>query len=402
VSFRFLYYWFNPFSVKYHSCLKEDIMSKNILLKQTFFNPIFKALCALSLTFSLTYAKDPSIPEVDEKLIESKLRSLIYGFECSQMQKVSQFDSSVLWVKDKDKLNAQNISSKIRYIRFAGEILNGGVWDLKTQSYVSADRQFMYFLKDSNLIVQSVCDKQQFALSNFDKQRDSFHLKLRTKPTKEIAIVINVADSMKDYVLAFKEIAPSLAKHIFKEGEDVYAKITLVSFSSNDIKDFDDVFNVQDFVEEANTLQTANTQSQMINYALIKAMSHFTKDNGLEKEIYLITDSGLNDEENAQRMLKLTKNLNDNSVFNSGGSKENWVSIHTFSLRKNVSFLENLAQETGGNFYTPKSIYDFKKTLLKLSNDGKDVDPSEIHNEIIPSKTHKMYDPDDPDDNPPN
>lgn len=379
-------------------------MNKNTLFKQTkhtCFNQILKAFCALSLTFSLSYAKDPSIPEVDEKLIENQLRSLIYGFECNTMQKVSHFDSSVLWVKDKDKLNAQNISNKIHYIRFAGEILNGGIWDTKAQAYVSPDRQFMYFLKDNNLVVQSVCDKQQFFLNNFDKQSDSFHLKLRTKPTKEVAIVLNVANSMRDYVLAFKEIAPNLAGHIFEDlSEDVYAKITLVSFSSNDVKDFDDVFNTQDFVEETKTLQTTNTQSQMINYALIKAMSHFTKDNGLKKEIYLITDSGLNDTHNAQRMLKLTKNLNDNSVFNSKGSKDNWVKIHTFSLKQNVPFLENLSKETEGNFYTPKNVYDFKKILLTLSNDGKDINPSEIHNEIIPSKTNKIYDPDNPNDNP--
>ncbi|MGI0406369.1 hypothetical protein ACRE1U_03545 [Helicobacter himalayensis] len=370
-------------------------------IKHICLNHILKTLCALSFSLSFTYAKDPSIPEVDENLIKNTLPNLIYGFECNQMQKVSHFDSSVLWVKDKDKVNVQNISNKFRYIRFAGEILNGGIWDAQAQAYVSANRQFMYFLKGSNLIVQSVCDKQQFFLSNYDKQSDNLHLKLRTKPTKEIAIVLNVANSMRDYVLAFKEIAPSLAKHIFKEGEDVYAKITLVSFSSNDIKDFDDVFNAQDFTKDVNTLQTTNTQSQMINYALIKAMSHFTKDNGLKKEIYLISDSGLNDAHNAQRMLKLTKNLNDNSVFNSKGTKENWVKIHTFSLKQNIAFLENLSKETEGNFYAPKSIYDFKKTLLNLSNDGKDVDPSEIHNAIIPSKTHKIYDPDNPDDNPP-
>lgn len=383
--------------------LKEDIMYQFTLLKHTCFNQILKALCALSLLLSLSYAKDPipEVPEVDENLIKSTLPNLIYGFECSQMQKVSHFDSSVLWVKDKDKLNAQNISNKFRYIRFAGEILNGGAWDAQAQAYVSPDRQFMYFLKDNNLVVQSVCDKQQFFLNNYDKQSDSFHLKLRTKPTKEVAIVINVADSMKDYVLAFKEIAPSLAKHIFKEDEDMYAKITLVSFSFNDVKDFDDVFNTQDFVEETKTLQTTNTQSVMVNYALIKAMSHFTKDNGLKKEIYLITDSGLNDAHNAQRMLKLTKNLNNNSVANSKGSKDNWVKIHTFSLGQKLEFLENLSKETEGNFYAPKSIYDFKKTLLALSNDGKDVEPSEIHNEIIPSKTNKIYDPDDPNDNPP-
>lgn len=72
-----------------------------------------------------------------------------------------------------------------------------------------------------------------------------------------------------------------MAKHIFKdEIGEAYAKIKLVTFSSYDVKDFDDV----------NTLPTKRGSSKMVNYALIAAMSHFTKDNGLKKEIYLITD----------------------------------------------------------------------------------------------------------------
>ncbi len=59
-----------------------------------------------------------------------------------------------------------------------------------------------------------------------------------------------------------------------------------------------------------------------------------------------------------------------------------------------------LAEATEGNFYEPNSIYEFKKELLKLSNDGKDVDPAEFKGIIVPSKTHKIYDPDNP-DNPP-
>lgn len=365
---------------------------------------IFKAICGLSLMFSLTQAQTPKvyqaqeIPEVDEKLIENLLPRLIYGFQCEQMRSISHFDPSVLWVKDNDKIDAQKVSKKIHYIRFAGKILNGGILDSKSQAFISPDREFMYFLKASDLVVQNICDKQQFALSNYDKESDAFHLKLRNKPAKEVAIVLNVADSMKDYVLAFKEIAPFMARHIFKdELGAAYAKITLVTFSSYDVKDFGDVIDEQDFIANVKTLQTKKSPSKMVNYALIQAMSHFTKDNGLKKEIYLITDSAQSDKYNTDRMLKLTKNLNDNIVYNSKGSKDNWVKIHTFSLKQNATFLRDLAKETGGDFYAPNGIYEFKKALLKLSNDGKDVDPSEMKSEIIPSKTHKIYDPDNPD-----
>ncbi len=256
------------------------------------------------------------------------------------------------------------------------------------------------FFKDDNLKVQSICDKQEFILSNYQKDEEKFNLKLREIPTKEVAIVINVADSMKDYVLTFKEIAPFIAKHIFKDEKRVYAKIALLGFSAYNIKDFGDSINEQDFIKNAESLQTQKYPTEMINYALIEGMSHFTKDNGLKKEIYLITNGNQSDMYNADKMLALTKNLNRNIVYNSQGSKENWVKIHIFSLDKNVSFLKMLAEATEGNFYEPNSIYEFKKELLKLSNDGKDVDPAEFKGIIVPSKTHKIYDPDNP-DNPP-
>lgn len=361
--------------------------------------PLIVCICALAC--SLIYAKTPKIPEVDEKLIQTLLSPLIYGTKCKQMREISHFDPSVLWVENNSKLDVQQISPKIHYLRFAGTILNGGIYDFKAQAYISPNREFMYFLKGSELVVQNICDKQQFILRNYENKSDVLHLKLRNKPAKEIAIVLNVADSMKDYVLAFKEIAPFVAKHIFKdEQKDVYSKITLVAFSSSYIKDFDDVIDTEDFINDVKSLQVKSTQSKMVNYALIKAMSHFSKDNGLQKEVYLITNTEQSDKHNTQRMLKLTKNLNDNIVYNSGGSKENWVKIHTFSLGSDMPFLRTLAKESGGEYYVLKSIYEFKKALLKLSNDGKDVNPKEIGNEIIPSKTHKMYDPDNPNEPP--
>ncbi|TLD86167.1 hypothetical protein [Helicobacter sp. MIT 05-5294] len=82
-----------------------------------------------------------------------------------------------------------------------------------------------------------------------------------------------------------------MVKHIFKdEIGEAYAKIKLVTFSSYDVKDFDDVIHIGDFINDVNALPTKRGSSKMVNCALITAMSHFTKDNGLKKEIYLITD----------------------------------------------------------------------------------------------------------------
>ncbi|WP_416829847.1 vWA domain-containing protein [Helicobacter ganmani] len=335
------------------------------------------------------------IPEVDEKLIDTMLSRLIYGAKCDEMAMISHFDPSVLWVYDKDKINIQKIPAKIRYLRFAGRILSGGIAS-GNSTYTSADKTFIYTLSGTNLEVKSICDKQQLVLKNYDKEKEPYNLKLRQKGGKEIAIVINVANSMKEYVFAFKEIAPFIAKHILEYDKDSYSKITLVSFSNYDVKDYDDVFISSEFVEDTKKLKVVNSQTKLVNYALIQAMSHFTKDNGLKKEIFLITDGDPNDMRNVEKMLYLTKNLNRNIVKNSGGSKENWVTIHTLALNKNLDALKEITLATEGNFYEPSSAYEFKKLLLRLSNNGKDVEPREI-NVIVPSKTHKIYDPDNPD-----
>ncbi|WP_158654952.1 vWA domain-containing protein [Helicobacter muridarum] len=315
------------------------------------------------------------------------------------MAMISHFDPSVLWVYDKDKINIKNIPDKIRYIRFAGKILSGGISN-GNSTYTSPSRDFSYTLNGTDLEITSICDKQHLTLNNYNKEEEPYNLKLRPKPAKEVAIVINVANSMRDYVFAFKEIAPFVAKHILEENKGNYSKITLVTFSDYEVKDYDDMFSTNEFIDNVKKLKVTDSQTKFINYALIEAMRHFTKDNGLKKEIYLITDGNPSDMRSAEKMLYLTKNLNRNIVQNSGGSKKNWVTIHTIALNKDLNVLKELTLATGGNFYEPNGFYQFKEMILKLSNDGKDVSPKEIGNEIVPSKTHQIYDPDNP-DNPP-
>ena len=63
--------------------------------------------------------------------------------------------------------------------------------------------------------------------------------------------------------------------------------------------------------------------------------------------------------------------------------------------------MQNLAKITGGTYNEANNTYDFKKQILTLSNDGKPFDMRELDNQIRPSKNHKNYDPNDPNDNPP-
>lgn len=206
---------------------------------------------------------------------------------------------------------------------------------------------------------------------------------------------------MKGYIEAFKEIAPFVAKHILGDREKQYAKISLVIFTEHTIQTLGTFYNAQDFADKFTMIKGKNTPTKMVNVALIEAMRNFTKDNGLKKEVYLITDGKPDDMKRSQEMLALTKNLNANIIKNTATDADNLVKIHAFALSPNLEFLKNIAKITGGTYYEANNSYDFKKQILTLSNDGKPFDRSELGNEIRPSKNHKIYDPNNTDDNPP-
>ena len=52
-------------------------------------------------------------------------------------------------IKDKDKIDMQKIPAKIRYLRFAGRILSGGI-SSGNSTYTSADKEFLYTLNGAD------------------------------------------------------------------------------------------------------------------------------------------------------------------------------------------------------------------------------------------------------------
>lgn len=88
-------------------------------------------------------------------------------------------------------------------------------------------------------------------------------------------------------MVAFKDIAPYIAAHILKPTQvpAVYAKLTLVTFTSLSRDDRGTFYSVADFVQVANSLKVMNSQTRMMNYALINGMANFTKDNKLDNVI---------------------------------------------------------------------------------------------------------------------
>ena len=116
--------------------------------------------------------------------------------------------------------------------------------------------------------------------------------------------------------------------------------------------------------------------------------------------IILYTNGSPGDMLKADKMLAMTKNLNANITKNTATNADNRVKIHAFALSPNLEFLKNVAKITGGTYNEANNSYDFKKQILTLSNGGKPFDMGDIDNQIRPSKTHKIYDPDNPQDKP--
>lgn len=346
---------------------------------------------------------------IDEAYIDKELHALIYGADCSCGAQATPRSAS-----PKSTINASNNSTidsakytdaKSRSIAFNGSVLYGGIFDNTSNAnlYLSADRRISYALTsgtldNGTLEIKAICEKQSFKISNF--RNGDFGIYLSKNPTKEVAIALNVNTSMKGYIEAFKEIAPFVAKHILGDREKQYAKISLVIFSNRGTENLGTFYDVQEFANTVNSVQAIKSTVVLTNAAIIRSIKNFTKDNGLKKEVYLIVAGSPDDTRNTQTMLNLTKSINASIVKNSPQNADNLVKIHAFALSPNLEFLKNIAKITGGTYNEANNSYDFKKQILTLSNGGKPFDMRKLDNQIRPSKTNKIYDPDNPQDKP--
>ena len=360
----------------------------------------FLIVCMV-LSVVAIHAQDIDDDKIDEAYIDKELHALIYGADCNDSAQITPRSTS-----PKSTINANNNSTidsakytdaKSRSIAFGGNVLYGGIFDTTQNLYMSADRKISYNLIESNTLeIKAICEKKGFVITNF--RNGDFGLNLSKNPTKEVAIALNVNTSMRGYIEAFKEIAPFVAKHILGDREKQFAKISLIIFTEHTIQTLGTFYNAQDFADKFAMIKGKNSHTKMINVALIEAMRNFTKDNELKKEVYLITDGKPDDMSRSEKMLTLTKNLNANITKNTATNADNRVKIHTFALGADLPFLKDLAKITGGTYNEANNSYDFKKQILTLSNDRKPFDKSELSNEIRPSKNHKIYDPNNPDD----
>lgn len=363
----------------------------------------FLILCAV-VSLVAIHAQDITDDDITQDYMDKELHALIYGVDCNDSTQItprSIAPKNIINANDKSIIDtAKYTDSKSRTIAFNGSVLYGGIFDNIQNLYLSADRKFSYALTNGALEIKAICEKQSFKISNFSN--GDFNIYLSKNPTKEVAIALNVNTSMKGYIEAFKEIAPFIAKHILGDREKQYAKISLITFSHLKVLDLGTFYSADGFasaLDRATGIKSMETN--LINTAIIKSMKNFTKDNGLKKVVYVITDADSNDKKMAEDMLTLTKNLNANITKNTTSNADNRVKIHAFALSPNLEFLKNIAKITGGTYNEANNSYDFKKQILTLSNGGKPFDMRKLDNQIRPSKNHKIYNPDNPDDNPP-
>ena len=353
---------------------------------------------------------------INDAYIDKALHSLIYGADCNESELAEQraLPKGAINANDKSTIDtAKYADAKSKAIAFNGVVLKGGIFDStqkdSTQNlYLSPDRKISYAINDNTLEVKAICQKQGFTLTNF--ANGDFGINLSHNPTKEVAIALNVNKSMSRYTDALIDIAPFLAKHILGDTQNEFAKISLVTFSYIRVQDLGSFYDAPSFTNALYGAKGIDSKDNLVNIALVESMRNFTKDNGLKKEIYLITNGASDDPHKEEQMLAMTKNLNANIVKNSKENFDNRVKIHIFALKPfqslktqkaNTEFLQNLAKITGGTYNEANNVYDFKKQILTLSNDGKPFDMRELDNKIRPSKNHKIYDPNNPNDNPP-
>ena len=350
----------------------------------------FMVGCSTRVNVSETYINESINEAPQTQIVQGALQSApIPPLQSAPLQIINANDKSV--IDANDFANTQYVS-----IIFDSEVLYGGIYDENTNLYKSPDRRISFEIKEKDTLeIREIYKQLSFTIKNFSD--GDFNIYLSKNPTKEVAIVLNINQSMLLYIDALRDIAPFIAKHILGDREKQFAKITLVTFSHLDVDDLGTFYDSQDFLNITNRLKyNAKSMDNMVNLSLIRAMQNFTKFNGLAKEIYLITNGAPDDPQNDNTMLffatSLAKSPKDMSP----------VKIHIFlplpfqsrqSEQENIRLLTKIAESTGGSFNMTNSIEEFKDKVLTTSNDGKPVDRHEIDNQIRIIEGIKVFDP---------
>ncbi|MCZ6174311.1 VWA domain-containing protein [Campylobacter ureolyticus] len=280
-------------------------------------------------------------------------------------------------------------------VYFNNTQLIGGILDKDKSSnsikvYLSEDKNIEYHL-DENSKVLKVIDKNnnnaELTINNFNKEEKSLNINLADNLGKEVAIVIDTTGSMWDDIETTKSKALTIAKNIFRENSskdlaqsNTFSKISIVTFSDNNIKTIGTYYNYNSFQSGINSVNIENGGTEYHCAAMIEGMSNFTKDNGLDKQIFLMTDESGDDNHRMDEVIAMANNFGkEMTTFTrmmssfTNSSKiiyDNSVKINVISINSNLSHLKRLSDETGGLFLQPNSLNELEDALFDASNLG--------------------------------
>ncbi|MSN96592.1 VWA domain-containing protein [Campylobacter sp. FMV-PI01] len=298
-------------------------------------------------------------------------------------------------------------------IYFNNTQLIGGILDKDKSSnsikvYLSEDKNIEYHL-DENSKILKVIDKNnnnaELTINNFNKEEKSLNINLADNLGKEVAIIIDTTGSMQDDIDAAKNSAKEIARNIFKtnikninqgsnlNSKNTYSKISIVTFSDNNIKTIGTYTNYSSFQKGINSVYEQGGGTEYHCAAMLEGMSNFTPNNGLNKEIYLMSDESGDDNERmneviakarnfGNKMISFRRALNTKNINNSNESiYDNSVKINVISINNNQSHLKRLSDETGGIYFQPNSIEELKDSLFDASNLGTNKDETIVGND---------------------
>ena len=258
-------------------------------------------------------------------------------------------------------------------VYFKGDLLKGGIYNKEEKAYISEDKKFQYKFIGSLLSVKNQQTNDTIIIERYFKEEKSLGINLTDKAGKEVSIVIDTTGSMYDDIDTAKASARAIASNIFKE--NTYSKISIVTFSDNNIKTVGVYTDYESFQQGINSVREEGGGIEYHNAAIIEGMRNFTKDNGLSKEIYLMTDEPGDDNERTQEVIDMAKNFGT-SILRSINAKsnsehfDNSVKINVISINSDLQNLKIYAQETGGKFFQPNSLGELEDALFDLSNTG--------------------------------
>ena len=261
-------------------------------------------------------------------------------------------------------------------VYFDGNLLVGGTWDENEQAYIDENnKDIKYTLNNGDLTVKF--DNKILNINDYDKAKQSLNINLAEQKGKEIAIVIDTTGSMQDDIDTAKQTARVIAENIFRTNSDQtqYSKISIVTFSNNSIKTIGTYTTISAFQSGINSVFIENGSKEYAMAALLEGMSNFTPDNGLSKEIYLMTDEPGDDNHRKSEVLARARDLKmgmakmaRNSDFNE--NYDNSVKINIISINSNLDHFKELSDQTGGSFFQPNSLSELEDALFELSNLG--------------------------------